>query len=331
MPGNSFCRLDHDNEDRERNEKGILRGLLDFARRAQWVICDAYLVMVRVRYQVSTAGVARERRISLAAFVRRLRPRSFSEHTMKPICAVAALLTAFSFVNILCAEVIVQPPDLEPGDQYRLIFTTSQRRDASSSDINVYNDYVQSVADSSAELAGLNVEWRAIGWTETVSAVENTMTNFTEEDRGLPIYRVDGLLWSPDYPTLWGPRDGPRINLAVNELGHEITDFEINSSGQESIFVWTGQPLPSRDLTLGSESTATVGDALISFRSTPGGLVMTSSFTSSLNRFYAISSTITAQVPEASSYSLALSALPGFLVLLRDRCRKPGLPHHSFC
>ena len=70
----------------------------------------------------------------------------------------------------------MQPLDLEPGDQYRLIFTTSQRRDATSSDIGVYNDFVQSVANSSPELAALGVEWRAIGWTSKVSALENTST-----------------------------------------------------------------------------------------------------------------------------------------------------------
>ena len=36
-----------------------------------------------------------------------------------------------------------------PGDQYRLAFYTSEKRDATSTDINDYNAFVQSVAASS--------------------------------------------------------------------------------------------------------------------------------------------------------------------------------------
>ena len=114
---------------------------------------------------------------------------------MKASCALAAFVI-ISFANFLDAQVVSQPPELEPGDEYRLIFTTSQRRDATSDDINVYNEFVQSVADSSPELAALGLEWRAVGWTSSVNAIDNTLAIFTEEDPGLPIVkRRKSLEW----------------------------------------------------------------------------------------------------------------------------------------
>ena len=121
----------------------------------------------------------------------------------KTLWALATFLT-FSFVNVLHAEVIVQPPDLEPGDQYRLIFTTSQRRDATSRDIDVYNDFVQSAADSSPQLAALGIEWRVMAQTPAVSLRDNSMTRFDEQDLGLPVYRVDGQLFVPRLPLFLG-------------------------------------------------------------------------------------------------------------------------------
>ena len=127
--------------------------------------------------------------------------------SMKTIHWLSALMALFTLANLVEAEVIIPPQGLEPGDQYRLIFTTSERRDATSRNIDDYNDFVQSVADSSPELAALDSEWRALASTVAVDAVDNGMLTFTRSDPGIPIYRVDGELFVPDYER-FGPR-GP--------------------------------------------------------------------------------------------------------------------------
>jgi hypothetical protein len=84
------------------------------------------------------------------------------------------------FAASLNGEVVPVPLDLSPGDQYRLTFTTSQTRDALSSDIQDYNDFVQSLADTSPALAELGAEWRVIGSTAEVDAIANTDTEPTD-------------------------------------------------------------------------------------------------------------------------------------------------------
>ena len=47
----------------------------------------------------------------------------------------------------LGADLILQPDGLSVGDRYRLFLTTSESRDATSTDIEDYHEFVQSVAD----------------------------------------------------------------------------------------------------------------------------------------------------------------------------------------
>ena len=49
--------------------------------------------------------------------------------------------------SVAYAEPVRQPPGIEPGESYRLVFVTLQTRDARSSDIEDYNAFVQGVAD----------------------------------------------------------------------------------------------------------------------------------------------------------------------------------------
>ncbi len=51
--------------------------------------------------------------------------------------------------------VVTVPTDLNPGDQYRLVFVTNGTRDAQSTDIADYNTFVTTEANLSTELAAL--------------------------------------------------------------------------------------------------------------------------------------------------------------------------------
>lgn len=54
------------------------------------------------------------------------------------------------------AAPVTVPPGLNAGDQYRLAFVTDGRHDGTSNDIAVYNTFVTTEANLSAELAALN-------------------------------------------------------------------------------------------------------------------------------------------------------------------------------
>ena len=232
---------------------------------------------------------------------------------MRIIHWLSALMALFSFVNVVDAEIIIPPPGLEPGDQYRLIFTTSQRRDATSSDINVYNDFVQSVADSSPELAALDSEWRALASTEDVLAIDNTRTNFSQEGLGLPIYRVDGQLWAPNYLFNIG---GPFATLAIDERGQPITDFDGNNGFEDLVLAWTGAQPFGR---LGGERLAAAGNALLAGPGPPSSLSAEDTSPDMLYRMYGVSAVRTVPIPEPMSDLLAAIALGVILFLSRSR------------
>ncbi len=120
------------------------------------------------------------------------------------------------------AQVIRQPVDLAPGDQYRLMFTTSTTRDATSTNIEDYNSFVQSVADAAPEVGSWGLTWRVVASTKDVDAIDNTATDF-ETDAGVPIYRIDGVRLADGNIGLWNP-SGNNIppltdTYAVSETG----------------------------------------------------------------------------------------------------------------
>jgi len=152
----------------------------------------------------------------------------------------AQLMTAIVISMLLSpaiAEVIPQPTELMPGDQYRLFFTTSKKRDAMSSDVADYDQFVQdAVADS--PLADLGLKWQAVVSTVSVDARDHTNTNL-EVDLGVPIYRVDGAIISHSNAGFWPFGDLLPLSdsYAVNEFGKLI---EPPADPREDFVVWTG-------------------------------------------------------------------------------------------
>ena len=158
---------------------------------------------------------------------------------MKLACQIVFLVVV-NFANALLAVPIRQPDSLEPGDQYRLAFVTTTSTTAESSDIETYNAFVQATADA-APLGDWGLEWKAIASTETVSARDNTNTDFGIDDEGLPIFLLDGTELVPDYSSLWNTgTDVLFRQFDISEFGEQIR-FE-----QGSVLAWTGTWLDGR-------------------------------------------------------------------------------------
>ena len=83
----------------------------------------------------------------------------------------------------------LKPSAVARGAKFRLMFITSGRRNATSTDIAVYNSFVQArAAAGHTSIRSYSAQFRALGSTATVHARDNTMTTGT----GVPIYWLGG-------------------------------------------------------------------------------------------------------------------------------------------
>ena len=115
-------------------------------------------------------------------------------------------------------------PDFTTGQSFRLLFITSDTRNAASADIGTYNLAVQNTASnatgSGMPIADFSHQFRALISTPEVDARDNTATT----GDGVPIYWLNGEQVADDYDTdfydvrSWNSLDGK------NEHGSDITD-----------------------------------------------------------------------------------------------------------
>jgi hypothetical protein len=222
------------------------------------------------------------------------------------------------------AQAAILLPSLTPGSQYRLVFVTSGTRNATSTNIADYNQFVNNTAQASTNLntalttAGLTpsaINWTAIGSTASVNARVNTATRPLPTDPSVPIYRVDGFAVASGVNVnadLW---DGAlTFPINVDEGGNQI------SNGNS---VWTGtddQGLTSNPL--GSSTYVRVGDAFVSNSNWvswgvggPSGCAfcIVTPGPSGERRLYGISSIVT--VPTATTATPEPSSLLSFITL----------------
>lgn len=193
--------------------------------------------------------------------------------------AFALFLVAGSGISAHAAPIVL-PAGLNPGDSYRLAFVTSAVTGAEFSDINVYNTFVNNLANSVTELAALSVNWTAIASTSAVHARDNTNTN-PGTSTGAPIYLLDGVtMIANDNADLWdGDIDNP---LNIDENGNVIAGTQ----------AWTGTTTDgSGNLgnELGSANPITGATSLSNFF----WITITSHPRTTSWRLYALSDTIT--------------------------------------
>jgi len=231
----------------------------------------------------------------------------------KRIC-ILVLAIASAWQGVATAAVIVEPSDLNPGDQYRLAFVTSGTRNALSSDINDYNNFVTVAANAVPELSALGATWKAIASTDDIAAKDNTQATTGDE----PVYLLNDTMLVAQTPDLWS--GGGILNtLSITELGTEITAkpwtgsdsigginvlFPIDGSGSTEV----GHTNLTNDLWLWRETLSA----------------------DTLHPLYALSSTLTAPaaVPEPTTLA-ALSGLLG-MGLIGCWCLSAGFKWNSW-
>ena len=151
-------------------------------------------------------------------------------------------------------EWALTPSGLTTGDKFRLMFRTGTgSRSSNSSDIEVYNMYVQGQANASnahADIKAYHSWFRVLGSTADVDARDNTQT--TSSDTNAAIYWLNGAKVADNYGDLY---DGSWDSEAA-------ADRAGSSSSAERTF-WTGTTNSGQEAFSGSNSRA-LGQSLVS-------------------------------------------------------------------
>jgi hypothetical protein len=234
------------------------------------------------------------------------------------------------------AQVWTVPSDLSLGAKYRLVFVTEGKRygtgrqlpDGSwedGSNIQLYNDFVTAQAASSAILPLLATEWKAIASTATKSARDNTSTNFTDSNPGLPVYKLvikdgkyTGERIADSYKDLW---DGA--------IAYPISVTQNFATVPDGFTVWTGTlsnglsatnaALGQLPISSGLKGQTKVGSAE---QTNYKWIAEVDQNNEVDRRFYAISGELTA-IPEPSTLGLGFAlAVAGAAWSVRRRNRK---------
>ena len=130
----------------------------------------------------------------------------------------AVLLALAAFVPVLpvssaVAQDVVEVPrnwPLKPSGlsatqkEFRLLFVTSTRRNAISTNIGDYNSFVQGAARSGhSAIRPFASQFRVVGSTASVDARDNTGTTYTSSDKGPPIHWLRGNKVADDYENFY--------------------------------------------------------------------------------------------------------------------------------
>ena len=145
--------------------------------------------------------------------------------------SVPAVTNNSALTNEVLASWSLTPAGLAVGDQFRLIFLSSTKRNALSTDIADYNTFVQDrAAAGHADIRAYSGGFGVIGCTAAVDARDNTATTGT----GVPIYWLDGAKVADDYADFYDGSWADEVN-DKDESGADAHD-----TSQEDNYPFTG-------------------------------------------------------------------------------------------
>ncbi len=151
------------------------------------------------------------------------------------------------------------PSSLNPGDRFRLMFLTTSRN-ATPKDIDVYNEWVQGRAAGGHDAIREYAEaFNLLGCTEDVAARDNTGTTYTDDDKGVRIYWLNGPKVVDDYEDLydgdWDEEAKMRTRSGTERDNPEYVWTGCGHNGTVSSGAWLGHDKPTVGLPDGTEVT----------------------------------------------------------------------------
>ena len=190
-------------------------------------------------------------------------------------------VTNNSIVVTVPSDWSLKPTGLAVGDQFRLLFLSSTKRDGSSSDIADYHAFIQTrAAAGHADIRTYSTGFRAVGCTADTDARDTTYTTYTSTDKGVPIYWLNGAKAADQYEDFYdgtwddeandkneSGTNGPNTSLEANypltgcnDDGTEYFDRFDRSSALAKIEVMVGRPNSSAAASHGPLSSNTALD-----------------------------------------------------------------------
>ena len=156
--------------------------------------------------------------------------------------------------QVVSAEFDLRPGAVSAGGSFRLLFVTTATTTAQSSDISLYNAFVQTSAnDGHDDIGRFKSEFRALISTEAVDARDNTATNtFNGTDTKAPIYWLDGDKVADDYDDFYDD-DGWDSQAGRDQNGVTLTGTSIN--------IWTGSERDGTEASSFSQTLAVGADS----------------------------------------------------------------------
>ena len=165
----------------------------------------------------------------------------------------------------------LNPTDLTTGKRFRLVFLSSTKRDASSTDIATYNTFILGLAAAGhADIHTYSAGFRAVGCTAAVDARDNTGTTSTGTD--VSIYWLNGAKVADSYADFydgsWDDEANDKNESGTNGLdtsnafNYPLTGCAHN--GTEAFVTSVSRALGATDVRLGRPNSSTTGHGPLS-------------------------------------------------------------------
>ena len=151
------------------------------------------------------------------------------------------------------------PSGMGVGDRFRLLFRTSGTRDATSTGIADYDTFVQNAAAAGhVDIQSYSTAFRVLGSTSSVDARGNTATAYTDDDKGVPIYWLDGGRVADDYEDFY---DGSwsNANGGKDENGSDHTNPAVGFFPG----TWTGSEADGTEAISSSNFSEALGESVV--------------------------------------------------------------------
>ena len=174
---------------------------------------------------------------------------------------VPAVTNNSTVTNTVPADWSLIPTGLSTGDKFRLLFLSSTKRTASSTDIADYNTFIQTrAAAGHTDIQDYSADFRAVGCTADTDARDNTKTTYTTTDKGVPIYWLNGAKAADQYEDFY---DGSWDDEAndKNESGTNGLDTSQNVN-----YPWTGCDHDGTEAVTGGGDSFALGTGLVDAR-----------------------------------------------------------------
>ncbi|MFT6920305.1 MAG: hypothetical protein ACJA2G_002954 [Cognaticolwellia sp.] len=106
------------------------------------------------------------------------------------------------FLSVASATLIESINNLNPGEKYRVLFVTSTVREADSTNIDDYNNFVTNAANAGSITSSLGGTWAALASTESDNAQTNTRI-FNNDNADVSFFNTAGTLVARSGSDLW--------------------------------------------------------------------------------------------------------------------------------